>query len=152
MALMFEQAPVIGDVPTVQNALVNGDADIIVGGGEFAVSGLMEEKPELDWLIPDEGGVRWQQALGVFAASKKQKLATDFVKYILSPGGQARLATSSCYWAMPANSKAELKAGEKKQLRWDQQPGFIANSYPYFIPDAELDQAMLDVWTEFLQA
>ncbi len=145
-------ASVIGDVPTVQAALVNGDADIIVSGGEYAVAGLMEEKPELDWLIPDEGGVRWQQAIGVFAASRKKQLATDFVKYILSPGGQARLATSSCYWAMPSNAKALLKPGEKKQLRWDQQPGFIANSYPYFIPVAELDEAMLDVWTEFLQA
>jgi len=32
-------------------------------------------------------------------------------------------------------------------LRWDEQAGFIANSYPYFIPDAELDSQMLDVWT-----
>ena len=46
------------------------------------------------------------QAIGVFASSEKQQLATEFVKYILSPEGQARLATSSCYWAMPANANA----------------------------------------------
>jgi spermidine/putrescine transport system substrate-binding protein len=92
------------------------------------------------------------QAIGVFETSKKKKLATEFVKYIVGPDGQARLATASCYWAMPTNSNAALGASEKKRLRWDEQPGFIANSYPYFIPDEALDKAMLEVWTEFLQA
>jgi spermidine/putrescine transport system substrate-binding protein len=91
------------------------------------------------------------QAIGVFAGSERKELATEFVKYILSPEGQARLATSSCYWAMPANTKAALSDEEKAVLRWAEQPGFIANSYPYFIPDAELDAKMLEVWTEFLQ-
>ena len=35
-------------------------------------------------------------------------------------------------------------------LRWDEQPGFIAKSYPYFVPGPELDAKMLEVWTEFL--
>ena len=145
-------AALVGDVPTVQNALVTGAADIIVGGGEYAVAGLQAENPEYDWVLPDDGGIRWGQAIAVFAASEKKQLATEFVKYILSPEGQALLATSSCYWAMPANSAAVLNADQKKTLRWDEQPGFIANSYNYFIPNAALDEAMLDVWTEFLQA
>ncbi len=87
----------------------------------------------------------------MFAASTRKELATKFVQYVLSPEGQARLATSSCYWAMPANAKATLSDEEKAVLRWDQQPGYIAKSYPYFIPGEELDKAMLDVWTEFLQ-
>jgi spermidine/putrescine transport system substrate-binding protein len=95
--------------------------------------------------------VRWMQAIGVFEGSEKKQLATEFVKYILSPEGQARLATSSCYWAMPANGKAALTDGQKAVLRWDEQPGFIANSYPYFVPGPELDAKMLEVWTEFLQ-
>ncbi len=145
-------ASVVGDVVTVQNALVTGAADIIVSGGEFAVSGLMTENAALDWVIPNEGGIRWGQAIGVFAESKQRELATEFVKYILGPVGQARLATSDCYWAMPANGKAELSAAEKKILRWGEQPGFISNSHNYFIPDAALDEAMLKTWTEFLQA
>jgi spermidine/putrescine transport system substrate-binding protein len=87
----------------------------------------------------------------VFAASEKQELAKEFVKYILSPEGQARLATSSCYWAMPANSKAALNDEQKRILRCDEQPGFIAKFYPYFIPGPELDAQTLEVWTEFLQ-
>ena len=91
------------------------------------------------------------QALAVFKDSQRQELANKFVQWVMSPEGQARLATSSCYWAMPANSKAALTDEQKTILRWDEQPDFIAKSYPYFIPDEALDAAMLEVWTEFLQ-
>ena len=63
---MKKQSALVGDVVTVQNALVSGSADVIVGGGEYAVAGLMGEKPELDWVLPDEGGVRWMQSLAIF--------------------------------------------------------------------------------------
>ena len=53
---------------------------------------------------------------------------------------------------MPSNSKADLSDEQKKRLRWDQQPDFIAKSYPYFFGDAELDAAMQEVWTEVLGA
>jgi spermidine/putrescine transport system substrate-binding protein len=111
----------------------------------------MRENPAMDWVLPEEGGVRWSQSIGVFASSERKDLAVAFVQYILSPEGQARLATSSCYWAMPANSKAALSDEEKRILRWDEQPAFLAKSYPYYIPDAELDAQMLDMWTAVLQ-
>ncbi len=60
-------------------------------------------------MIPTQGGVRWQQALALFADSKQKELGKKFVQYILSPEGQGKLATSSCYWGMPANSKAVLE-------------------------------------------
>lgn len=145
-------ASVIGDVPTVQNALITGAADVIVAGGEFTVTNLTVENPALDWIIFDEGGVFWMQAIGVFADSPRKELATEFVKYILSPKGQAELATASCYWAMPSNSKAEIGDDVKKLLRWDEQPGFIARSQPYFVPGDDLNAKMLEVWSEFLQA
>jgi spermidine/putrescine transport system substrate-binding protein len=149
---MKKQAALVGDVATVQNALVTGSADIVVGGGEYAVAGMMSENPALDWVLPDEGGVRWMQSLAIFKASKKQELATKFVQYILSPDGQARLATSACYWAMPANKNATLSDAQKKTLRWDEQPAFLAKSYHYLQLEESLDKAVQDVWTEFLNA
>lgn len=146
-----DNSALVGDVVQVQTALATGEVDIIAGGSEFVTAVLHAENPAMDWILPDDGGVRWMQAIGVFADSEKQDLATEFVKYILSPDGQARLATSSCYWAMPSNSTATLSDEEKAILRWDEQDEFIANSHKYFIPDAELDAQMLDVWTEFLQ-
>jgi len=144
------QAASVGDVVATQTALATGEVDVIVGGGEFSTSVLNKENPELDWILPTQGGIRWQQSIGVMADSTKQDLATKFVQYIVSPEGQARLATSSCYWGMPANTKAALDDAQKQELRWDEQEAFVANSYPYFIPDPELDAAMLDMWTRVM--
>ncbi len=103
-------------------------------------------------MLPDVGGVRWQQAIGVFADGfEEEGCATQFVQYVLSPEGQARLATSSCYWGMPANSKATLTTEQKTVLRWDEQPKFIAKSFPYPSPSECLDKAMQDMWAEVLQ-
>lgn len=144
------QAAQVGDVVSTQTALATGEVDVIVGGGEFSTSVLNAENPDLDWILPNQGGIRWQQAIGVLATTTKQELATKFVQYIVSAEGQAALATSSCYWGMPANKNATLTDEQKSILRWDEQAGFIANSYPYYIPDADLDSAMLDVWTRVI--
>lgn len=144
-------AALVGDVTTSQTALATGQAAVVAGGGEFLVAGLQAEKPNLDWVLPDVGGIRWQQAIGVFAASKKKKEATAFVQYVLSPEGQAKLATSSCYWGVPANSRAALTDKQKKVLRWDEQPKFLARSYPYPSPSEALDKAMQDLWADVLQ-
>ena len=143
----------VGEIVSSQTALATGEVDILVGGGEFVTAGLAAENPALDWVLPEQGGVRWSQSIGIFADSERKELAIEFVKYILSPEGQARLATSSCYWAMPANQKAgeHLTAEQKAALRWDDQPTYLQNAQLYPAPDAELDAAMLDVWTEFLQ-
>jgi spermidine/putrescine transport system substrate-binding protein len=149
---MKKQSALVGDVTTVQNALVTGSADVIVGGGEYSVANLMGEKPELDWVLPDEGGVRWMQSLAIFKDSTRPELAKKFVQYVLGPEGQARLATSACYWAMPSNKTAALSDAQKKILRWDEQPTFLAKSFHYLQVDDALDKALTDVWTEMLNA
>lgn len=146
-----KNSALVADVVTSQTALATGEVGMIVGGGEFAVSGLHAEKPNLDWQLLDEGDVRWQQAIAVLEASEKKEAATKFLQYVLSPEGQARLATSSCYWAMPANEKATLSAEQKQVLRFDEQPGFIAKSHLYIAPTDEFDQTLQSLWTEFLQ-
>lgn len=148
-----ENSVMVGEVVSSTTALATGEADILIGGGEWAVAVMQAENPDLDWVLPDQGGILWSQSLAVFKDSKNKDLAIEFVKYVMSPEGQAHLATSSCFWGMPANAKAGavLTDAQKKGLRWDEQEKFLANSHRYFIPDAELDSQMLDVWTEFLQ-
>lgn len=145
-------AAMIGDVTTTQQALATGAVDILVGGGEWVTAGLVKDNPNLDYVIPKQGAVRWQQGLGVFAASTKKDLATKFVQYILSPEGQAKLATSSCYWGMPANSKATLTDEQKKILRWDDQAGYLKNTYPYLQMTPDFDKKLQALWAEVLQA
>lgn len=148
-----ENSVMVGEVVSSTTALATGEADILIGGGEWAVAVMQSENPDLDWVLPDQGGILWSQALAIFEDSMRKDLALEFVKYIMSPEGQARLATSSCFWGMPANSKAGdvLNAEQKTALRWDEQAKFLENSHRYFIPDADLDGKMLDVWAEFLQ-
>ena len=142
----------VGEVTASQTALATGEVDILIGGGEWVTAGLAKENPALDFSIPQEGGILWSQSLAMFAASKNKDLALKFIQYVMSPEGQARLATSSCYWGMPASQKAVLSEGEKKILRFDEQKQFLARAQSYPAPDADLDKKMQDVWTEMLQA
>lgn len=153
---LFEMKKVarqVSDVVASQTALVSGEVDIILGGGEWVTAGLTTEKPNLDWTVPKQGALRWAQSIGVFKDSTKQDLAVKFVQYILSPEGQSKLATSSCYWGMPANFKAgeKLTDQQKTALRWDKQPEYLKNTQLYPVVDADLDAAMQDAWTEMLQ-
>ena len=142
----------VADVVSAQTALATGEVDIVVGGGEWLTAVLAAENPNLDWTIPKQGALRWAQSIGVVAGSTQPDLALEFVKYIVSPEGQARLATSSCYWGMPANARAGdlLTPEQKAVLRWDEQPEFLKRAQLYPIPDAALDTAMQDLWTEML--
>ena len=75
----------------------------------------------------------------MFADSQNQDLALKFIQYIMSPEGQARLATSSCYWGMPANRKAALTE-PRGVLRFDEQPEFLERAQLYPAPDEALDR------------
>lgn len=143
----------VSDVVSAQTALATGEVDIVVGGGEWLTAVLTADNPNLDWTIPKQGAVRWAQSIGVLEASTRKDAALEFVNYITSPEGQARLATSACYWGMPANAKAGdiLTPEQKTVLRWDQQPEYLARTQLYPVPSAELDTQMQDLWTEMLQ-
>ena len=144
-------AAMVGDVTTVQQALTAGAVDMLVGGGEWVTAGIQADSPNLTYTIPGQGGIRWQQGLGVFAASKDKKLGVKFIQYILSPAGQAKLATSSCYWGMPANTQAALTPAQKTDLRWDDQPTYIKHSYPYLQMTPALDKQLQALWAEVMQ-
>lgn len=143
----------VSDVTSSQTALATGEVDIVFGGGEWLTAGLVKDNPNLDWVIPKQGALRWAQSIGVMKDSTKKDLALKFVQYIVSPEGQARLATSSCYWAMPANAKAGdlLTPEQKTALRWDEQKDYLKRTQLYPIPTADLDTKMQDAWTEMLQ-
>jgi spermidine/putrescine transport system substrate-binding protein len=147
-----QNAAMVGDVTTVQQALATGAVDVLFGGGEWVTAGLAHDNPNLDYTIPKQGGVRWQQGLSIFATSQKKDLGTKFIQYILSPEGQGKLATSSCYWGMPANSKAVLTDDQKTILRWSDQPTYIKTTFPYLQMTPEFDKKLQAMWAEVLQS
>jgi spermidine/putrescine transport system substrate-binding protein len=149
---MKANSKAVTDVAASQTALATGEADILVGGGEWVTAGIAKEKPELDFSIPKEGAVLWSQSLAMFKDSTKKDLSLKFIQYVMSPEGQARLATSSCYWGMPSNSKATLDDAQKKILRFAEQGEFLKRAQAYPAPNEALDKKMQDMWTEVLQA
>lgn len=149
---MKANAKAVTDVAASQTALATGEADILVGGGEWVTAGIAKDKPNLDFSIPKEGAVLWSQSLAMFKDSKNKDIALKFIQYVMSPEGQARLATSACYWGMPSNTKATLNDDQKKVLRFAEQPEFLKRAQPYPAPDEALDKKMQDLWTEVLQA
>lgn len=146
-----ENAGVIGDIVSIQTALAIGDVDIVVGGGQWIVTGLLDDNPALDWIVPDEGGIFYLESIAILESSTKKDLAREYVKYVLSPEGQARFAINSCGIAMPANSQATLSDDEKALLRWDKKDSYLGNSYINQYYDQEIDAAMVDIWAKFLQ-
>jgi len=148
-----DEAEQVGEVVSSQTALATGEVDVLVGGGEWITAGLSADIPTLDWIIPEQGGVFWSISMGIVAGTERPELAQAFVDYTMSPEGQAALATAECFWAMPANPAAGalLSDQEKQALRWDDQEAYLARSQLYPAPDAELDAALQDLWTEFLQ-
>ncbi len=152
LVALKQNAAMVGDVTTVQQALATGAVDMLVGGGEWVTAGLAKDQPNLDYTIPKEGGVRWQQGLGVFASSNEKPLAVKFIQYILSPEGQGKLATSSCYWGMPANSAALLTPAQKTILRWNDQAAFVKSSHPYLQMTPEFDKKLQALWASVLQS
>ena len=147
-----DQTTLVGDIPTIQTALVTNTVDIIVGTAEFGVSHLMMDHPQLDWIIFDEGGLLWNESLTIFADSERKDLAHEFIKHCMSLEGSQYLATAECYWSPVSNKDVVLTDEEKKILRWDEQVDFLSRSYPSSIGAPELDSAMLDLWNEFLSA
>lgn len=152
LVAMKKLALLIGDAGAVQNALLGGAADVVIGGGESSVAGLMAEVPGLDWSLPEQGGVRWMQSLALSSHSAQPELARRFMQHLLAPRGQALLATSGCYWAMPASRKAALAPAQKEALRWSEQPGLLLRSRPYMNLEPAMEEAVQDVWTRFLNA
>lgn len=149
---MKANAKAVTDVAASQTAIATGEADILVGGGEWVTAGIAKDNPNLDFSIPAEGAVLWAQSLAMFKDSKNKDLALKFIQYVLSPEGQARLATSACYWGVPANKAAALSDEQKGILQFTKQPDYLARAQLYPAPSEDLDKKMQDVWTEMLQA
>lgn len=149
---MKANAKAVTDVVASQTALATGEADILIGGGEWVTAGIAKENPDLDFSIPKEGAVLWSQSLAMFKDSKNKDAALKFIQYVMSPEGQARLATSACYWGMPASKAAALSDDQKKILRFAEQPDFLKRAQEYPAPSEELDKKMQDLWTEMIQA
>ena len=138
---------------TMQNILTAAGTITGNSGELSSAANQLARRTEQQAASLEETAAALEEITTTVKDSTKRDLAIKFVQYIMSPEGQARLATSSCYWGMPANAKAgeQLNDQQKTALRWDKQPEYLKNTQLYPVANADLDAAMQDVWTEMLQ-
>jgi spermidine/putrescine transport system substrate-binding protein len=142
----------VADVAAGTTLLATGDIDLLVGGGEWVSAGLAKENPAIDFAIPADGALVWTQAIGMFKDSPNQELAKKFIAYVMSAEAQSKLATSSCFWGVPTNRKAQLDDQARRLLHFDRQAEYLKRLQFYPVPDESLDKKMQDLWTEVLQS
>ncbi|WP_308721465.1 extracellular solute-binding protein [Komagataeibacter xylinus] len=164
LAALRANATLVGDTASVQQALADGQVDIVVGGGGWTTAGVDEggtvttadahapqPRPDLTFTLPRQGGIRWQHGISIVEASQRKALALAFAKYLRTPAAQARLATSSCYWGMPANTRAPLDDTTRAALHWAQQPAYIAASHTFPIVDDAMDAKLRALWADVMK-
>ena len=136
-------------VSGVQQALINENAYIIGQGAEFIVAPLIADGLPIAWTIPDEGGLIWVESAGIGAGTTKRELSELLVDYYISAEGNARVATSDCFWALPTNKAAgnQMTAEERNILEWDNIADYVSRAKPY----VQVEEEMLDRWTATIQ-
>ena len=166
LAALRASATLVGDTASVQQALADGQVDIVVGGGGWTTAGVDEggtvttadadahappPRPDLTFTVPRQGGIRWQHGISIVEASQRKALALAFARYLRTPEAQARLATSSCYWGMPANTRAPLDDATRTALHWAQQPAYIAASHAFPIVNDAMDAKLRALWADVMK-
>ena len=151
LAALKANAAMVGEVTPVQTALATGEVDILVGGGEWVTAGLAKETRR--WTSRSRRRVRFcgRSRLAMFEDSKNKDMALKFIQYIMSPEGQARLATSSCYWGMPANTKAALTDGAEEDPALRRAARLSSQAPSPIGAERRSRQEDAGVWTEMLQ-
>ena len=88
--------------------------------GEFAAclawSGdiiqLQQERPDIRFVIPDEGGIRWFDSMVIPARSGGAEAAADFMNFVYDPANAARITAAVQYISPVLGVREELqKAG-----------------------------------------
>jgi spermidine/putrescine transport system substrate-binding protein len=88
------------DYGGVLAALKGGEAVAVPGIGDWITGVLERDGANVTTTIPEEGGLQWTESLSIGKGSRRQDLARDFIRYMLSPEGQVRTATMRAYPAM----------------------------------------------------
>lgn len=80
---MKANAKAVTDVVASQTALATGEADILIGGGEWVTAGIAKENPDLDYSVQRKalccGRSRHVQGF------QDKDMALKFIQYIMSP-------------------------------------------------------------------
>ena len=146
------QVGLVGNTSQVIQAMAGGSYDLAIAG-EWVQAGMFDDGLPFKALVPQEGGVTWDQAVCIAANTPRMENAVKFVQYVAGPEFQSMLAIAKTYYSMVPNKRAAaLLPDDKRELlnlvdldRFDEV--FMANLSPRKDPDNRQD--WLDAWENF---
>ena len=149
------QVGLVGNTSQVQQAMAGGTYDLAIAG-EWVQAGMYDSGLPFKAVVPDEGGVTWDQAPCIAKNTTRPENAIKFLQYISGPVFQSKLAVAKTYYSMVPNKKAaEALPAAKRELlnladldRFDSV--FMAKLSPRKKPDNDKD--WLSAWESFKSA
>lgn len=95
-----------------QDALAAGEVDLVVEyNGD--ILRLMEQNPDIRFVLPDEGSIIWTDSMCVLASSTEGDLAEQFINYMLDAQVGARLSSYVRFSSPNRASLAYLPASDQ---------------------------------------
>ncbi|MGD1880640.1 MAG: PotD/PotF family extracellular solute-binding protein [Kiloniellaceae bacterium] len=154
---VFKGAKVVGDIATMNQALVSGEIDFHLTGGTYSASpARFDGYPNIRGItplksaIPGKGGVAWIEITSTVNNPQLSPLATDFLEYVQDPEVAHTVAFAEGTFnpvAQMGNAKCFDLFNEEEldAIQWDSLEEEMARSAEYdIVPD--YDQA-LDLMT-----
>lgn len=146
------QVGLVGNTSQVIQAMAGGSYDLAIAG-EWVQAGMFDDGLPFKALVPEQGGVTWDQAVCVSATTPNKDNAVKFVQYVTGPDFQAKLAVAKTYYSMVPNKNAALKLPDDKRAllnlsdidKFDEV--FMANLSPRKDPANRSD--WLNAWEAF---
>ena len=154
---VFKGAKLVGDIATMNQALVSGEIDFHMTGGTYSASpARFDGHPEIRGVTPKKGpidgkgGVAWIEVTSTVANPQLSPLATQFLEYVQDPkiahtvafaegtfNPVAQMGNPKCFELF---TKEELDA-----IQWDSLQEEMARSAEYdIVPDYD---KLLDIMT-----
>lgn len=148
------------DFAAVFDSFANGGAMVVPGTGEWMVGLLQRDGHNIRAAVPKEGAIVWTESASIVKGTRKQELAKEFIRYLVSPEGQRRLMLKSSYMASgPSKPAWELlnkeNPNEAKIINMDLNDHNLLDDYRAGrillreLPTQQSSEDWQDVWTEF---
>lgn len=108
------QVGLVGNTSQVIQAMAGGSYDLAIAG-EWVQAGMFDDGLPFKALVPEQGGVTWDQAVCVSATTPNKEKAVKFVQYVTGPEFQSKLAVAKTYYSMVPNKGAALMLPDDKR-------------------------------------
>ena len=144
---------------TIQN-LGTGQINLVPGGGRQFTIGLIQEGKPVSSVVPKEGAVQTTESLTIAAGAKNLDGAKEFIRYCISPEGNARKSLLKAYQNAPVNEKT-WELIQNTEPEWadllglnDGPDGVLApmregRTALRRLPENQTPEEWQDLWTRF---